>query len=231
MFNDDLFEWIGAELKLPERALKLKALKKQKADLKTIVTVILCSADYYTESEIKDMLRLLDEVAGMPSVKRNCLKAKSLLTNRNYNEAASEYERIITSQDAALLTPEEFGDIYHNLAVAKVHTSGIKEASRLFGEAYERNHREESLKQYLYTLLIAGNKETFIDKTKAYQVEDTLTNDIESFVGQKLEEAEKTEQMKALVHLKRRKEQGKLNEFYKKAEEIIASWKAPLRQI
>ena len=41
-------------------------------------------------------------------------------------DAAVEYERIINSMEATELSPEEYGDIYHNMAVAKVHTVGLK---------------------------------------------------------------------------------------------------------
>ena len=79
MFSDDLLDWIEMELKLTERARMLKNLKKQKSDLKTMVTVVLCSADYYTEHEIKVMLKLLDDMIGMPSIKRSCIKANNYL--------------------------------------------------------------------------------------------------------------------------------------------------------
>lgn len=231
MLNNDLFDWIGTELKLPERAQKLKQLKMQKADLKTIVTVILCSADYYSELEIKSMLNTLDDIIGMPQVKRNCMKAKNYLAGKNYKEAAAEFDRIINSKDAISLSPEEYGDIYHNLAVAKVHISGLKEASRLFSEAYARNHRQESLTQYLYTLLIMNNEEDYIDKTDDYYVSESMKQSIEAFIKQKENEAQETELMKVIAQLKKRKTSGKMNEFYSKSDEIISSWKAQLRQV
>lgn len=231
MFTMDLFDWIGTELKLPERARKLKELKRQKADLKTIVTVILCSTDYYTEKEIKGLLRILDEIIGMPPVKRSCLKAKNYLSVGDYTGAAAEYERIIHSKDAIDLSPEEYGDIYHNLAVAKMHISGFRAASRLFCEAYERNHNEESLRQYLYTLLLMNNQEGFRDKAELYNVDDTLKESIEVEIRQKINEARETEQMKELERLKKKRAQGKMSEFYRKTDEIIESWKAQLRQL
>lgn len=230
MFTMDLFDWVETELKLPERARKLKDLKRQKADLKIIVTVILCSADYYTENEIKGLLRILDDIIGMPPAKRSCLKAKNQLSVGNYKGAAAEYERIIHSKDAIDLSPEEYGDIYHNLAVAKMHTSGFRAASRLFCEAYERNNNEESLKQYLYTLLLMNNQEAFRDKAELYKVDDALRDSIEAEFRKKLSEARETERMKELERLKKKRAQGKMSEFYRKSDEIIEGWKTQLRQ-
>lgn len=231
MFTQDLFDWIGSELRLPARAKKLKELRSRNADLKTIVTVILCSADYYSEYEIKSLLKTLDDVAGMPPVKRNCIKADNCLKNKNYMEAAAEYERIINSKEAAELSPEEYGDVYHNLAVAKVHISGLKEASRLFSEAYARNHREESLRQYLYTLLLLDNRETFLDKAEEYQAGEELKQSIRDYFSAKEKEAMDSELMDTVEKLRKRKASGKMEEFKKMTDEILDTWKATIRQI
>lgn len=231
MFSDDLFEWIGSELKLPERAAKLKQLKQQNTDIKTIVTVILCSADYYLESEIKNMLKTLDHVIGMPLIKRNCIKANNCLKHKKYIEAAAEYEKIINSTDASELSPEEYGDIYHNLAVAKVHITGLGEASRLFQKAYECNHKDESLKQYLYTLRLCGNDTVYQDKLIEYEVSEELQSDILEYLEQQEEEAKFSESIHDIELLKKTKALGKMNEYYKIVDDIIDSWKSKARQM
>lgn len=231
MFGEDLFEWIGSELKLPERALKLKQLKKQNTDIKTIVTVILCSADYYTEAEIKNMLKTMDYVIGMPVIKRNCIKANNCLKHKKYIEAAAEYEKIVNSPDASELSPEEYGNIYHNLAVARVHISGLKEALKLFQKAYECNQNEESLKQYLYTLRLCGNDTLYQDKTIEYNVSEEMKNEVSESLEQLEDEAKFAETIHELEQLKKLKALGKMNEYYKKIEEILGSWKSKARQI
>ena len=60
---------IKTELCLPERAKKLKSLQRERADLKSLITVVLCSADYYTEQEIKKLLAAVDEIRSMPLAK------------------------------------------------------------------------------------------------------------------------------------------------------------------
>jgi len=231
IFCDELFDWIDTELKLPERAAKLRHLKKQKTDLKTIVTVILCSSDYYTENEIKGMLRLLDEVIGMPRVKRNYLRANIYLKNKQFKEAAIEYERLINSREAAELTPEEYGDIYHNLAVAKIHVTGFREASKLFSQAYERNHKEESLKQYLYTILLSNQEAEYSEKMEEYIVSEEQKTEITHYLEQKQEEAKYSDLMRTIDQLENMKSLGKMSEFYQQTDEMIDSWKSGLRQL
>lgn len=231
IFNDALIDWIDKELKLPERADKLRQLLSRKADAKTIVTVILCSADYYTEAEIKGLLKKLDEISGMPRCKRASMKANHCLSKRQYLEAAAEYEKLLQAEEAGELTPESYGDILHNLAVARLHTTGRKEAAELFGQAYERNRKEESLKQYLYALKLGGCNELYQEKLEEYQVSDRLRQDIEDFLEEKREEIRYSEQMTEIQYLKQLKARGQMTELYRKAEELLEGWKAEIRQL
>jgi len=231
MFCDALIDWIETELKLKDRAEKLRLLKTQKADVKTLVTVIFCSADYYTEYEIKSVLKMLDEIIGMPMIKRNCMKANNCLKDGQFSEAAAEYDRILNSEEAVNLSPEEYGDILHNMAVAMVHITGPGEASELFCQAYERNHSEESLRQYLYSLKLSNNDTLFEEKAKEYQISEERLGSITSYLDQKSDEANYTEMMVELQHLKQWKVQGKMSEYYNKLDEVIDSWKSKVRQI
>lgn len=231
MFSDSLIDWIKTELKLEDRAEKLRLIKEKKPDLKTMVTIILCSADYYTEQEIKSVLKMLDEIIGMPMIKRSCLKANNCLQNGQFREAVIEYESILNSKEAVDLTPEAYGDILHNMAVAKMHITGLKEAPELFGQAYERNHREESLRQYLYALRLVNNDALYNEKVMEYQIEEAFQKSIVDYLEQKNEEAKCSEGMLEIQQLKLHKSQGKMNEYYKKTDEMIDSWKAKVRQI
>jgi tetratricopeptide (TPR) repeat protein len=231
MLSEDLFDWIGMELKLTERAEKLKQLKRQKADVKTLVTVILCSADYYTEEEIKAVLKILDTVIGMPSIKRHWIKANYYLKNGQYMEAATEYERIISSRDAAELTPEEYGDVYHNLAVAKVHMTGLNEASRLFCYAYERNNKEESLIQYLYTKKLCNNDSSYEELISLYQISEELDQSVRDLMQEKDQEIQNSEQLQILEELKQLKCQESSDEFYQLVDDMLEAWKTKIRQM
>lgn len=231
MFSDSLIDWIGVELGLTERSEKLRSLKKHQADLKTILTAVLCSADYFTESEIKNLIKMVDEISAMKPIKRSCIRAFSYLGNNQFAEAAEEYERVLNSKEASDMTPEEYGDILHNLAIAKLHLKGLKEASETFRQAYERNHREESLREYLYTIKLSNDSEQLKDRLVEYQVEQGFYEEITNEMNQMLEVAEGCEGMKELLILKKWKMEGRMSEFHKKAEEILEIWISSLRQI
>lgn len=230
-FTDSLISWIGIELGLTERADKLKLLKDNKADLKTLLTAALCSGDYFSEQEIKRLIKMVDEISDMKPVKRNCIRAYSYLENNQYSEAVSEYERILNSNEAKDITPEEYGDILHNLAIARLHIKGVKEALETFQQAYERNRREESLRQYLYTARLANRMELLEDKMEEYQVDRTYYEEIGQEFDNILKNSDGSEEMIEIQKLKRWKTEGNMSDFYQKTEEMLEAWIASLRQM
>ena len=92
LFNDSLVDWIATELCLISRAEKLEMSLKQGADYKTLLAVVLCSSDYYSEQEIKELLAIVDDIRTMPPAKRWFIKANSFLEGRQYAEAAAQYD-------------------------------------------------------------------------------------------------------------------------------------------
>ena len=72
-----------------------------------------------------------------------------------------EYERILRDPLISIFTAQENGDILHNMAIIKVHTTSYQEAVAYFGEAYNLNHREETLQQYMLAILLCGNMELY----------------------------------------------------------------------
>ncbi|MFT4145738.1 MAG: hypothetical protein QM644_14895 [Mobilitalea sp.] len=231
MIGEELFDWIELELKLPERASKLRVLKKQHADLKTLITVIMCSSDYYSEAEIKGMLKILDRSLGMSPMKRKWIKADNYLKNGQFLEAEAEYEKLLHAKAAIELSPEEYGDIYHNLAVVKANLTGLTEASKYFWQAFERNRKEESLKQYLYSLKLTHADQELLDKCSEYQVSSEVINHIMEELHAFEEQANSSKQMKDLYKIRELKEQQENEEYYKRVEEMIMSWKLKLRQL
>lgn len=229
LFSDELIDWIQVELKLPERAEKLRQTKKHSGDMKTMVTIILCSADYYTEYEIKSYLKELDSIIGMPRIKRNGIKAANYLKQGQFKEAEAEYEKLSRAKEAAELSVEDYGDILHNLALAKLHTVGCPVAAELFEQAYIRNNREESLRQYLYAIRLCGGEEQYRYKLEEYPVSEELRLSIEAVLQEKLEQAKQCSSMLELKHLRQLRQEGDSSGYYKGALLMIEGWKSQLR--
>lgn len=228
-FSYEMIDWIKTELGLVSRAEKLKLMKDRQADVKTLLAAALCSADYYTEQEIKQLIKVIDELNGMSPIKKSCLRADNYLKSHRYNEAAGEYEQVLNSKDSGNMTPEEYGDILHNLAVARLHTKGLYEASELFQQAYLRNRREESLRQYLYTLYLGNHKKQFLDRAEEYQVSPELVEEIRRTMEQLEEQAQDCESMSELKLLKQWRTEGRITEYHKKLDEMLEAWITEVR--
>lgn len=231
LFTASLIDWIGRELCLTSRAEKLELLLKQGADFKTLITVVLCSADYYTEQEIKKLLTVVDELSTMPSAKRRYIKANDYLKRKQYVEAAAEYEGLLDSEEAVSLDPKSYGDVLHNLAIARLHIYGPERALELFMHAYKRNQRMESLRQYLYALWICKDREMFYEKLKEYNVEEETGREIVLRLEQLSDEAKQCMDMDEIHMLRTLNNNNKTAEFMEKCEQIIERWIKEVRSI
>lgn len=231
LFTDSLVDWIGTELCLLSRAEKLEMSLKQGADYKTLLAVVMCSSDYYTEQEIKRLLATVDDIRTMPPVKRWFIKANSFLKRNQYSEAAAQYDRILISDEAADLSPKDYGDILHNKAIATLHINGLEKALELFLQAYGRNHREETLRQYLSTLWLTKGREAFIEDTASNHVSDELKEDIILRMEQLSRDARLCKDMDEINMLKNLKESGKTDEVREKCLQMIYRWIGEMRTL
>lgn len=231
LFTDSLVDWIGTELGLASRAEKLDLSLRQGADYKTLLAVVLCSSDYYTEQEIKKLLMTVDDIRTMPSVKRWFIKANSFLHRKQYAEAAAQYDRLLISEEAVDLSPKDYGDVLHNQAIAALHIYGLERALDLFLQSYERNQREETLRQYLYTLLLVKGREAFEEDALNYQISEELRNDIVLRMEQLSREARLCKDMDKIYMLRELRNTAKSEEVRDKCEQMIYEWIGEIRNI
>lgn len=229
-FSMELVSWLRDELGMEEIGDKLRGLIENKNDLKDIVVSILCSSDYYTEEEIKSLIIVMDSIGGLPAVKRRKLKADNYLAYHNYIKAAEGYEKILNSDDASSLTCEDYGDILHNLSIARLHTTSFGEAADGFKEAYSRNHSEASLKQYFYALKLGRQDKRFLEEASNLQVSEEKLQEYISVINRTMMEAEELKEYKTLEKLKQYKEDGRVGDYYHNIDALMYSWKQEYRK-
>ena len=231
LFCDSLVDWIGTELCLISRAEKLNMSLRQGADYKTLLAVVLCSSDYYSEQEIKNLLATVDDIRTMPPVKRWFIKANSFLQGKQYAEAVAQYDRILISEEAADLSLKEYGDILHNQAIAILQIYGLDRALDLFLQAYERNHREETFRQYLYTLWIAKGRDEFDEKASNYRISEEVREDIVLRMEQLSSDASLCKDMDKIHMLRNLEGSGNSKDVRDKCVQMIYGWIDEIRII
>lgn len=229
LFQDSLVCWMEKELLLGESAIKLKELIGRNAGLKDVVVCILCSSDYYTEADIKQLLHTIDEITNLTPFERMKKKADNCLKFRQFIQAASEYENIINGKEAAGLTSEEYGNLLHNLGIAQLNVLGPLLATDSFKEAYEKNHNTQSLIQYLYALKLSKQEERLQREIINLSISQDMLEQVLEDIERTSLEAEESEAYGKVTELVECKQAGKISNYYALAEELIGQWKQKFR--
>lgn len=164
--NEDFFQqslavWLRDETGLPVLAKKIGDMLRSEPSLKDLVVTLLCGCDYYREDEIRNLVKVMDGIANLPLYKKKKIKADNYLRAGRYGKSLSEYRRLLHGSFAVNFTTEEYGDILHNQGIAHFYTSSFAEAENDFKEAYVRNHEPDSLRHYLWLLLMQGREKDF----------------------------------------------------------------------
>ena len=221
--------FIRDELGLTERGNLLEELVLSKADIKSRLVVIFCSADYFDKDEITAICEELDELAHMIPIRRRKRRADSLMEQGRVSEAAAIYRTIAQDVDAGGLSQEEYGNVLHNIAVHDIRSRMYDKASRMFREAYERNDNKYSLKCYLYSLKLGHNESLYINEAMRLLDSSEMVKTVESEIEQANEKAVGGAGMEEFERLETLYRQGLTGEFDRLAGEMIGALKARYR--
>ena len=220
-FTLGMAAWIEKELRLPELSRKLKNLILSRNSCKDMVITVLCASDYYLEKELTDLIAVIDALTNMSDAEREKYKADLWLQKKRYTMAAMEYRKILEGQNKGL-TPEESGNIFHNLGIACLHMGTLEEASRHFLEAYGRNQNTESLKAYVQTCKMLHSKVTSLSE----QTEKALLKQME----QEDPFYQETSDYWRLKEAIERKLQGQTVAYYEEIDQLLKEWKREYRK-
>ena len=230
LYDEGLAVYIREELGLKERGSLLADLIQRDAPLKDLVAVCFCSCDYFMRDEIEEFVKEQSKIERGDEWVRTKSKADSYLVHENFRDAILNYRLLLKEKDVSGITSETLGDIYHNLALAILYTDGFGDAVDYFREAYERNHREESLKQYLLALRFAGEKVMYQSALEIYQVDESIKEWLNAAFFQTEIETHKYAEFSDLNILRQMFSEGKFNEFYTQAKRMTDKMKEQYRK-
>ncbi len=166
MMQEEVFDasfavWLRQELGMEETARKVDALRQDTDNLKDMVVTLCCSCDYYTEEEINELIRILDQTRDLSRLQRQKIKAQSYYDSGSLEQAKKEYEQILSGEEMLRETPEETGRLYHLLGVIYARLGELHSAAQAFRQGYELNRRPACLQSYLYALRLAGEETAY----------------------------------------------------------------------
>lgn len=229
LLTDELVQWVEEELAMVELAKKLADLQANGNNLCDIIVTILCSNDYYTEKEIKELVDVIDQIMNLPVKERKKIKGDQFLKYKMYAHAIAEYHSLLY-EEKEKLSNHEFGIILHNLAVAHIHVSSYREAAHEFKRAYSLNQKKESLHQYLLALLLSGQQEQAEKEIEYYELGDQYFKKLtEEIMRHRVQAVQRSEYQEVcnIAHLHEKKQK---NEFYQNVDSKLDEWKQEYRK-
>lgn len=222
-FDDALIQWIREQTGKFELAQKLQGLNANGNSLKDKVICVLCSADYYSEREMKELLAIMNKMEGLPLIKRRKIRADIFVKYGRYLHAAEEYEAILKSKDASILTTKEYGNLLHNYAIVLLNLGALVEAEEKLKEAYQANQDMETLKSYVFVMKMRNSSSLEEEKSEK-QISDELYLQVDEVI----KEASSMES-KNLFHgyyrkLEGEKDKSELLKFFQEVDILLEQW-------
>ena len=229
-FDEALVEWLRKQIGLEETANKVERLIHNKNSFKDIVVTLLCACDYYKETEIRDLIRIIDRLENMSFYDRCRQKCNRFLGNMKYKEAERFLYDVLKTELAKGLSAEEYGNLLHNLAVVHIHTASYSEAAKEFKEAFECNHKEETLKQYLLALQLSQQNELYEKERIRLGVPEELTEGVSRELEQNMKEAEDSIEYEKLQQIATMRSKGQISNYYDAVSNMIERWKQEYKE-
>ena len=230
VFTMELADFMEQQLNLPERANKLRNLIRVRGSLKDLIVCILCSCDYFMEMEIKDLIRVIDEISELTVFQRQKLLADQCLNSGNYIKAKKMYQDILNSPEIQKVTEKEQGSILHNMAVTLLHLYGYDTAVDLFGLAYEHNHNMETLRQYLLALKCAGRNDQYEQELQKLTNGFAMNRLISEEIAKIDVEFQKTREYEILEGINQLRKERKTALYQREVGQLLSKWKETYRQ-
>ena len=143
----ELCEWIRQELKMNSLADKLSRIIQEGQGFLTFITTLLAGCDYCTRDEILDIRKALLDFENKSEAECAKIRADRFLLKKRYYPCIMEYKRLLLRPDIREEGVVFEGDLWHNLGTAYAGLFFFEEAAECYEKAYEKNKREESLRQ------------------------------------------------------------------------------------
>lgn len=230
IFDREFVLWLRNELGMETVAEKLQKLISENYGMKDIVVTICCSCDYYEEDEIRELIRIMEEMEHLPKYARRKYKGDNYLRCQSYEKALEEYDKIFESDEILQAEPSAYGDIFHNMGVAYANIGEFRKASELYLKAYEKNGRKESLKQCLSALSLCKEDTQVKKLIHDLEIGEEWQKEWEKEYVRAMEIAKSSTDSRRIRKMHQLLKRGAVEEYYDKVYQYILEWKNEYRR-
>lgn len=176
--NRQLISWIGRELKEVKLEKELEELLDESTPLHIFCGHILESNGLLTPYEIRETVKKISELENKSEAECRKIRADSMRKNGHLTDSIYEYENLLDRKMELRIPIGLEGDIWHNLGSAYMGLFFFREAENCFRNAYEKNHRQQSLRALLMAFLVSKNEEGFQKEVDHFLVSPALVDEI-----------------------------------------------------
>lgn len=229
MISPELIAFIRDEIKEVKLANLLEDALTRRAGLAEIVLIILKYVDYYTIEEIESIRDILSTLGTQNVYERLKARADSFMANECYYSAIKHYAGIINGKKDTSLSITFYANVCYNMGVAYARLFLFRQAQKCFEEAYSLDRAESTKKAAMAAARLAfnsqnGYKVEFLDD----QTEDeyVLKREIEVL----MDNAMYSDEYRHLDEIKKSKDVGNVNTYYKELENVLNGWKKKYSQ-
>lgn len=218
--DEKLISFIREETFDSALADKLKSLKEKNAGLAEMVVTILKTVDYYTVGEIEQIREILNTLNNQNIFERLKSRGDSLLSNHCYYAAINCYLQILGEYRGNDLSGIFLSKVYHNLGVCFAKMFLYDDAKEAFLLSYKIGQHEESKKCALAAGLMSMQHNE-PENDDASEEEYVLKREIETL----MDNARYSDEYRELDEMDSLKNDGRVNEYNKMADDFISKWK------
>lgn len=222
--------WLRQELGMEDTALKMENMLRYNNNLKDIVVTLCCSCDYYDEKEINWLIKIMDETQSLPLRKRQKIKADNFLRCNLFEKALEEYGHILKSDNMLAADIKEYGAVYHNMGVAYASLGDYSKACDYFSQAYEKGKNKESIREYIYCLILSEDSNSFELVCRQYNITEEERDKIKKDFNETDRMSAVSKETGRISRLRDILKSGYLEEYYSKVDGYIKRWKDEYRE-
>ncbi len=143
--NRELITWITGQMHAEALAKQLTDLYSRSAPLHLFLNAILTENGFLDAKEHRKVIDTAASLENRSLAERHKIRGDHLLEAGRCQEAIREYGRILENSDEELNIKVK-GDLWHNMGVAFGRLLFYREAGECFEKAFQKNHREISLR-------------------------------------------------------------------------------------
>ena len=227
IMKPELAEWVKLECALPELAKEMKRYLKEKRTINEYVNLIMKGAHYCTESEWKEIDRLITESKNWNSNERMKGRTDYHFQNGKYLYALRAYEALYhdLKQEDPLLAAK----VLHNLGTVYAKLFLFEIAASYYKQAYDLGGEKESRQAFLAANRMYRTEQDYVDfiAEQKDHFEDTM--ELEKKMELLQSEYELSNTKKQLDQILQWKNSQKMTEYYEKLEEMVRIGKEAYR--